>query len=462
MKLMKYTWSKTVFPIAAIFSFRMLGLFLLIPVFTIYAGDLRGATPTLIGFALGAYGLTQGLLQMLFGMLSDKLGRKPILTLGLLLFASGSLIGALTDSIYGMILARTVQGTGAIGSVLIALLADLTPDEQRTKAMAVIGMTIGTSFSLAMVISPALSHRYGLAGIFYLTAALAVLGLMLLHFVIPSPKNEHFHSDSEAKPSLFKPVLRNRHLQRLNLGIFCQHFILTSTFFAIPLILSHQVQLGHLTQQWHFYLPLMLFSFILMIPFIILAEKKKLMKPIFIMSVLITALAQGLLAFTYQDWFSLCLLMFVYFVVFNILEASLPSLVSKQANPNSKGTAMGIYSTSQFMGLFAGGALAGILYQWDSSQGIFIINALLGCIWFITSIYMKPNVYLSTLIIHHKTHHSEHDALNSMLLNIAGIKEVAIAEEEHVLYLRIDKEHYQPGSVEKMLRDCKAPKQHEQ
>lgn len=205
---MKQPWLNRVFPIAAIFSFRMLGLFMLIPVFSVAAIHLKDATPTLIGIALGSYGLSQGLLQIPFGFLSDRFGRKPILTLGLVLFAVGSLLGAYADSIYGMIFARTLQGAGAIGSVLIALLADLTPDEQRTKAMAVIGVTIGMSFSLAMVISPALTHRFGLAGIFYLTAFLAGTGLVLLHTVIPTPKKEPFHIDNEVSPTQFKDVLK--------------------------------------------------------------------------------------------------------------------------------------------------------------------------------------------------------------------------------------------------------------
>ncbi len=230
------SWFNSVLPIAAIFSFRMLGLFMLIPVFTVFATHLQGATPALIGLALGSYGLSQGLLQMPFGMLSDRYGRKPLLTIGLLLFASGSLIGALSHSIYMMIFARTLQGTGAIGSILIALLADLTPDEQRTKAMAVIGMTIGLSFSLAMVISPAITNHFGLSGIFYLTTGLALLGLVLLHVVIPTPKKERFHIDSEANPSLFKAVIHNRHLQRLNMGIFP-----TSYFNCNVLCYSHVV-----------------------------------------------------------------------------------------------------------------------------------------------------------------------------------------------------------------------------
>jgi len=272
---MKHSWLNSVVPIAAIFSFRMLGLFMLIPVFTVFASQLSDATPALIGLALGSYGLSQGILQMPFGMLSDRFGRKPVISVGLMLFACGSLLGAFSHSIYTMILARTLQGTGAIGSVLIALVADLTPDEQRTKAMALIGLTIGLSFSLAMVLSPALTNYYGLAGIFYLTTVLAFLGLFLLHAVIPNPQKERFHSDSEANPSLFKSVISNKHLQRLNVGIFIQHFILTATFYFIPLLLQEQIKQGNLTQQWYFYLPLMFFSFVFMVPFAELNLPKK-------------------------------------------------------------------------------------------------------------------------------------------------------------------------------------------
>lgn len=449
---MKHSWFNSVFPIAAIFAFRMLGLFMLIPVFTVFATHLHGATPTLIGFALGSYGLSQGILQMPFGMLSDRFGRKPVLTIGLMLFACGSLIGALSHSIYMMILARTLQGTGAIGSVLIALLADLTPDEQRTKAMAVIGMTIGLSFSLAMVISPAITNHYGLASIFYLTTILALLGLLLLHTVIPTPKKERFHLDSEANPSLFKMVISNKHLQRLNAGIFFQHFILTATFYAIPLLLQQQVKQGNLTQQWHFYLPLMVFSFVVMVPFILLAEKKRRMKSVFLMSVLVTTLAQLFLVLTKQHWLSLCLLMFLYFVAFNFLEATLPSLVSKQAGATSKGTAMGIYSSSQFLGIFVGGTAAGVLYQLVGSTGIFICNALLGLIWLFIASFMQPEVYLSTLILSYPVAAKDENGLIQQLKKLIGIKDVLIAKEENVIYIRIDKANYQEGSIEKILQ----------
>ncbi len=385
---MKYSWSKTVVPIAALFSFRMLGLFLLIPIFTVYAQALNGATPLLIGVALGAYGLSQGLLQMPFGFLSDKYGRKPIIAIGLLLFAAGSLLGALSHSIYVMIIARTLQGTGAIGSVLIALLADLTLEKDRTKGMAVIGLSIGLSFSLSMVMSPIIAHHFGLAGVFYLTTLLALLGLGLLYWIIPTPNIESFHEDSEPNRAFFKIVLRNFNLLRLDAGIFCQHFILTSTFFVMPLILKQHVAQNNVQQSWHFYFFIMILAFLAMIPFILLGEKKNKMKELFVGAVFLTTITQGLLAVTYNQWQLLCVLVFLYFTVFNILEALLPSLISKQAPAHCKGTAMGIYSTAQFLGIFAGGVAAGLLYTHFNTQGIFIANALLGTIWLSCSFFM--------------------------------------------------------------------------
>lgn len=449
---MKQPWLNRVIPIAAIFSFRMLGLFMLIPVFSVAAIHLTDATPTLIGIALGSYGLSQGLLQIPFGFLSDRFGRKPIITLGLVLFVFGSLLGAYTDSIYGMIIARTIQGMGAIGSVLIALLADLTPDEARTKAMAVIGVTIGISFSLAMIVSPAMTHYFGLAGIFYLTALLAITGLFLLHSVIPTPQKEPFHIDNEVKPAQFKQVFKNSHLQRLNAGIFCQHMILTSTFFAIPLILQQQIKSGVLTQQWHFYFPLMVCAFLGMVPFIILAEKKKKIKPVFLASVVITCLSQFILAFTYENWLSICGLMFTYFVAFNFLEANLPSLVSKQASANSKGTAMGIYSSSQFLGIFAGGAMSGVIYQFTGSQGIFIINGMIALIWFFIAIDMKPNFYQLTLLIPYHNVDQDEPSLIKTLKALPGVLDAVIARDEGVIYLRVDKMTYQNGSAEQTLK----------
>ena len=384
-------FSRIVAPIAAIFSFRMLGLFMLIPVFTMYAPHLEGATPTLIGVALGSYGLSQGLLQMPFGLLSDRYGRKPILTIGLLIFALGSVLGALTHSITGMIVARTIQGMGAIGSVLIALLADLTPDHQRTLAMGVIGASIGISFAIAFIVSPFIAGYAGLSGIFYLTAFLALTALVLLHAVIPTPVAGSTDSQEKNYRERLNSVLTNPHLQRLNVGIFCQHLILTATFFAVPLRIQSAIAQGEISTAWHFYLPILCVSFVAMVPIIFVAERKQQMKKVFISTVLITGLSQVGLLFMSSSWVFFAGFMLAYFIVFNVLEAMLPSMISRQASAASKGAAMGLYSSSQFLGLFAGGSLAGVLYQLSGSIGIFIANAIVALIWLLVASPMTFN-----------------------------------------------------------------------
>jgi len=382
---MNSLWSRSVLPIALLFSFRMLGLFMLIPVFTVLAPQLNAATPTLIGIALGCYGLTQGLLQLPFGLLSDKYGRKRIITLGLLLFALGSALGAVTDSIYGMIIARALQGTGAIGSVLIALLADLTPDDMRTKAMAVIGATIGLSFTLAMVLSPAITHLTGLPGIFYLSVILAVIGLFILHKVIPDTTHEQ-HNPPTWK--IFVSLLHHPELMRLNIGIFFQHLILTSTFFVIPLLLQQQVNKGLLNAQWHFYLPMMTLSFLLMVPLIVFAERKNRVSMLFLSAIAGLFITQIGLSFISERPVALWGLMLVYFIAFNALEAMLPSLISKKAPAHVKGTAMGIYSSCQFLGIFIGGLLSGLLYQFVGMYSIFVFNTCIALLWFGISVRM--------------------------------------------------------------------------
>jgi MFS family permease len=376
---------KILTPIAAIFSFRMLGLFMLIPVFTIYATTLEGANATLIGVALGAYGLSQGIMQIPFGLLSDKYGRKPMLTLGLLLFAIGSLVGALSHSITGMIIARCIQGTGAIGSVLIALLSDLTAERQRTFAMAILGMSIGLSFTIAFIVSPILASYAGLSGIFYFTVFLAILALILVHTVIPIPPETHASPQQQQKHrQRLKHVLMHRELQRLNWGIFCQHFILTSTFFVIPIQLRDQFHFEQGT-TWTFYLPVLVIAFLLMLPVLFISEKKQQTQRTFIGAICITTICQIGWLLQQHHWYIFAGLMIIYFTSFNILEAMLPSLISKKAPTENKGTAMGVYSSSQFLGIFAGGASAGILYQFYQENGVFFVNIVLTVLWFISA-----------------------------------------------------------------------------
>jgi MFS family permease len=375
---MTQSWLRSSLPIALIYMFRMLGLFLLIPVFSVYATDLKSATPQLIGIALGGYGLSQGLLQIPFGWLSDKYGRKTIITLGLILFALGSLIGAVTHSIYGMIAARIIQGTGAIGSALMALLSDVTHEQHRTKAMAVIGVTIGLSFSLAMAFSPLIAAYHGLSGIFYFTVGLAIFGILILHFWITTPST---HTPHKVTIQSFHTTLCNPILQKLNFGIFCQHLILTATFFSTPMILQQAIIHHQLTQTWHFYLPIIFGSFICMVPIMMLTERLQKTHTTFVLAISTTIFTQLFLAFSHTTWLSFCILLFIYFVAFNLLEANLPALISKTAAAHAKGTAMGIYSSSQFLGIFAGGALAGVTYHYTNHSGIFLCNAIIASLW---------------------------------------------------------------------------------
>jgi MFS family permease len=367
------SWFNITLPIAAIFAFRMLGLFMLIPIFSIYGQNLSHSTPVLIGVALGSYGFSQGLMQMPFGILSDYFGRKKLLFIGLVLFTLGSLAGAYTDSIYGMIFARFLQGAGAIGSVLIALLADLVEDQHRPKAMAIIGSSIGLSFALAMILSPFVAQQYGLAGIFQLTALLALIGLAIMLLLIPKIQHQR---PSPFQFSHVKDCFLPKELLKCHLGIWGQHFILTSSFFAIPLMLK-----AIAAPLNYFYLSLMLLAFSLMMPLIIISERQQKRQELFQWSLGILFLGQVLMIFmplqVYWIWGALL----IYFIAFNLLEALFPAMIAKAAKPELKGTATGIYSTLQFLGIFFGGLWAGICYKYFGTTGIFSANALLSIIY---------------------------------------------------------------------------------
>lgn len=378
---MSISWSKVVVPIASLYACRMLGLFLLIPVFTLLASQLEGATPQLIGIAFGAYGLAQASMQIPFGLLSDHVGRKPMIAFGLVLLLIGSIIGSCTHSIWGMILARTLQGFGAIGSVLLALLSDLTPSTDRAKAMAVVGLTIGASFSLSMVLSPLITQTFGLAGIFNFIALLAGLGLILLYIFIPSPQQETAITRTSPSFKTFMLNLNNLELQKLNFGIFIQHACLTAMFYVLPLRLKAFMLMDKLSVSWHFYLPIVLLSFLVMAPIIMLAEKKQQLDITLKVSIVVLVISQALLGWYADAWVGLICSVFIYFIAFNLLEALLPSQVSKCTAAALRGTAMGIYSTSQFLGIFAGAALAGWLYPHWGEASIFIVNAGLCAIW---------------------------------------------------------------------------------
>ena len=353
---------RSVSSLALLYSFRMLGLFMVLPLLSLYAGDMPGATPSLIGLALGAYGLTQAGLQLPLGWLSDQVGRKPVIIGGLLVFALGSVLAATADSLWGIVIGRAVQGAGAIAATVMALVADLTSTEQRTKAMAIVGMSIGLSFAVALVLGPVIAAVGGLASVFWVTALLAVGGIAIVALLVPTPDaGGVMHSDVGARPKLFGRALRDPALLRLNFGVFSLHFILMACFLVVP---GAQEQLAGVDRahHWQVYLPVLVLSVVGMLPLMRIAERGGRPREMFLCGIALLALAIPMLGLA-SSAMVLYLALWLFFVGFNYLEATLPSQVSKSVFSGGKGTALGIYSTCQFLGTFAGGAGGGWLVQ---------------------------------------------------------------------------------------------------
>ncbi len=365
---------RAVSTLAALYSLRMLGLFLVLPVMSLYGMQYEGSTPMLIGLAMGIYGATQAVLQMPLGILSDRISRKSVIVGGLAMFILGSVVAALSTSIYGLIIGRALQGSGAISGALMAMVSDLTSEQNRTKAMATIGASIGVSFAVAMLLGPVLTtHFGGLSGLFWATALLGLAGMALLFFVLPEPPVETLHCphrDTLPVPALLWRVLRDPQLVRLNIGIYCLHMVLMASFVVVPHLLEKQLGLDR-QHHWEVYLPILGGSFIAMIPLMVIGEKKGLVKQVFIFAVSALVFSLLFLGAAYQFNAALLSGLFLFFFAFNLLEAQLPSLVSKQTFVGGRGTAMGVYSTSQFLGIFTGGALGGFMLHLGEPRWLF-------------------------------------------------------------------------------------------
>jgi predicted MFS family arabinose efflux permease len=427
---------RSVSGLALIFALRMLGLFMILPVFTLSAQQYTGSTPMLIGLAIGAYGLTQAVLQIPFGMLSDRWGRKRVITLGLLMFAAGSVVAALATSIEMVILGRLLQGSGAIAAAVMALTADLTRDEHRTKAMAGIGISIGISFSVALASGAALEHWIGLSGIFWATAVLALLGIAVLHWWVPSAERCITHRDMEPVPTQFINVLKNADIMRLVISIMMLHLLLTTSFFALPLALHDYAGLDK-TQHALAYLPILLIAFFAMVPFIIIAEKKRKMKTVFLSAIAVLGVAELGWAWGAHSLTSILFCLWLFFTAFNILEASLPSMMSKLCPLENKGTAMGVYSSAQFVGAFLGGILGGWCYSHVGLNGIFYACGAVVFLWLCIVFPMRPPRHLSSRIIVMSPEALKDRAAWMRSLNaIQGVKEAVVVPEEKVAYIK--------------------------
>jgi len=435
--------------LAGLYGLRMLGLFMVLPVMPLLLDDFAGATPVAIGLAIGIYGFTQALLQLPFGWLSDRFGRKPLIYLGLLLFALGSLVAAQAESMTMLIFGRALQGMGAIASVLMALLADLTRDEKRTQAMATVGISIGLAFIAAMALGPWLAGWLGLSGLFWLTAMLSCLGMLVLWRWVPSPARVRKHLDAGIDPDQLKQVVTHPQLLRLDFSILLLHLLLTAIFIAVPGLL---LEAGwSLSQHGFIYLGSMLLGFVAMIPLIILGEKGHKMKAMLLVGFALLALGLMILA---QSGLGLLLGLWVFFIGFNLLEASLPSLISKQAPVQSKGTAMGVYSTSQFLGAFLGGILGGWLLSTWGAEWLLWCAALASACWLLGLLGFQPPRHLSSRVFHLPEGRRESHQLAELqqqLQQIKGIEEVVFLAEEATGYLKLDRRQLDEDELDKLL-----------
>ncbi len=432
---------KAAWSLAVLFAFRMLGLFMVLPVFAIYGQDLSGATPALIGLAIGMYGLTQAGFQVPLGYLSDRVGRKPVIVFGLFVFFCGSVVATLADSIWGVIVGRALQGAGAIAAVVMALLADLTRDEQRTKAMAMVGASIGLSFSIALVIGPAIAGVFQLQGLFAVTALLAVCGIAMVIWVVPSPPLRAQTTKSTYKPGSWLSVLTHPQLLRLDFGVLLLHMTMTATFVVMPLWLIQNADLA-VEHHWMVYLPVLLVSFLGMVPVMILGEKKHKSKQVLIFAISLLALALFCLAKWHDSLVTIAAGLFVFFFGFNLLEAMLPSLVSKTVDPAFKGTSMGVYSTSQFLGAFLGGVGAGWLVAHYGESSVFLVASVAMLVWLFFAATMKQPPHLQSMTVSLAQLGTQD--MESYLVKVAsvtGVKEAILAPEEKTVYLKVDKKN---------------------
>lgn len=440
---LRATWG-----LGTVFSLRMLGMFMVLPVLTTYGMALQGASESLIGLAIGIYGLAQAIFQIPFGLLSDRVGRKPLIIGGLLLFVLGSIIAACTTSIWGIILGRALQGSGAIAAAVMALLSDLTREQNRTKAMAFIGVSFGVTFAIAMVVGPIVTHLLGLHALFWMIAILASLGILITLVVVPSANQHILNRESGIVKGSFRKVLANPKLLKLNIGILLLHILLMSSFVALPGEFEHAGLPA--VSHWKIYLITMLIAFIGVIPFIIIAEVKRKMKLVFVSCVTTLVLAEVVLWGAGNHLWTLIIGVQLFFFAFNLMEAILPSLISKESPAGYKGTAMGVYSTSQFIGVALGGSLGGWIYQHIGPQSVFLIGTLIALVWLLISLTMSEPPYVSSIRLM-LGQFKDYDAVEQTLKNHPGVAAVMIVPEERTAYVKIDSKVTSRQKLEELM-----------
>ena len=451
--VMSPTERRAVAALSGIFSLRMLGLFMFLPVFSVHAHEYAGYTPLLIGVAIGVYGLTQGVFQVPFGILSDRFGRKPVIAAGLLIFALGSVVAALADGIWGIVAGRALQGLGAVAAAVMALASDLTGEAHRTKAMACIGASIGAAFALALVVGPAVTGVAGVSGLFWTTAVLAALAVVLLYLGVPDPPRMA-RSGGAALAGL-AIALRDGQMLRLNAGIFILHAVMIATFVVLPIALRDRAGIDA-ADHWKVYVGVLLASIVFTVPLIVLADRKNRSRAVMLLGIVLLGAALAGLAATVvpastgigAGSVALIACMVVYFTGFNTLEASLPSMVSRVAPMRARGAALGVYSTSQYLGAFAGGVVGGWLLGTGGEHAVLAACAGLCIGWMLIAIGLRQPRRLSVEQIRIGAVEREAaEALTARLLAVPGVVEAVVVAEERAAWLRVDRRNLDRSSL---------------
>ncbi len=437
---------------------RMLGLFMVLPVLPLATPGIEGATPFLIGLAIGIYGLSQGILQIPFGMLSDYLGRKQVIALGLALFVLGSFVAGQADGIYGLIVGRFLQGCGAIAGTLMALMSDLTRVDQRSRAMAVIGMAIGGSFGLALVLGPLISGSFGISGIFNITGILGIVGLLLLFWLIPSPRVMSVNLDSTVEGGRLAAVASDLALWRINISVFCLHFLLVSAFSVFPRMLNAVGAVSGSEHAFH-YLVLLLVSFVLVAPFIWLVDRVRDIRPILLTMVALCLLSFFLLSAPAPSapastsvYLTIMIAIILFFMAFSLLEVVLPAQLSKLSGAGYRGTSMGVYTSCQFLGIFAGGLVSGWILSNADTSALMYANIALGVLWFGICIGFPKlgRVGSRTIRFSNLRGLSPKDSVEA-LLSVTGVIDAVIIESEQVAYLKVDEQVFEDGYLHQFV-----------
>ncbi len=444
------TEKRAALSLALVYALRMLGLFMILPVFSLHAEEYSGATPLLIGLAIGIYGLTQGLFQLPFGFLSDRFGRKTVIVAGLLIFCAGSILAAEAQSIHEVIAGRALQGLGAIAAAVMALAADLTREEVRLRIMAIIGMSIGASFMISMVLGPVIAAEFGLRLLFWFTALLALLGIGVILFVTPTPAVRGFHRDTQLSLRDVGRIAGDAELLKLGFGVFVLHLVLSATFVVFPLLLKNELEVAE-AMHWRTYLPVFALSVVFLLPMVIFAEKFRRSRAVFLVAVGMLVLAELGLA-RFGGYAAVFAMLVLFFTAFNFLEAMLPASVARIAPADMKGTAMGLFSSAQFIGAFSGGLIGGILLAGDDLRTTF---AWLGVIlfgWFVVALTMRAPRYLASKIISLKD--LEADAVEHFIeraAQIDGVHEVSVYSADRVAYLKVEK-GFDAAALDRLLK----------